>query len=138
MSSDKDEIRRIVRDAARLTKDLVELAVAIPGAVALSILKGVSKPNWGRYRVVEEDDRVLVEIELPGARKDSIKVFVREGVLYVRAERDPSLPGEPRTYRVKVEIPRDVDESRARARYVEGLLVVELPRKGLGREIPVE
>jgi len=133
-SRSDDELRRLIKDAIRLTKDLARVATPI----VISVAKGISESNWERYKVSELDDKIVVEVELPGAKKDSVKVFAKEGMLYVRAERDPAIPGEPRVYRVKIRLPDDVDVNRARAKYVQGLLLVEMPRKSEGREIPVE
>ncbi|NPA96167.1 MAG: Hsp20/alpha crystallin family protein [Crenarchaeota archaeon] len=133
------DIGRLVKEVAKVAKDLVGIAVAVPMTIASTMFKSVAaRPNWTRFRVSELEDKVVVEVELPGARKESVKVYARRGLLYVKAERDPSIPGEPRSYRVRIEIPEDADTDSAKARYFQGLLVIEIPRALPGREIPVE
>ena len=133
------DIGKLMKDVAKVARDLVSVAIAVPMTIAGTLYKSVAaKSNWARYRVLELDDKVLIEVELPGAKKESVKVYARKGVVYVRAERDPSIPGEPRSYRVRIEIPEDADTDRAKARYFEGLLVIEIPKTVPGREIPVE
>ncbi len=133
------EVREIVRNLVGSAKSLIKLAITIPAAMAVTVSKELSKSLSPRYRVEEDEDVIRVEVELPGVRKDSVRVFVRDRELYVRAERDPSIStGAPRVYRARIELPDDVDPSGARARYVSGLLIVELPKKGGGTQIPVE
>jgi len=144
MSSGKNdrldrEIREIVKGLVYGAKGLVKLALAIPAVVVSTVSREISEIATPRYRVMEDEDAIKVEIELPGVKKESLRVFVKERELYVRAERDPSIStSPPRVYRVRIELPEEVDPSGTRARYVSGLLVVELPKKVSGTQVPVE
>ncbi len=107
---------------------------------------GNVKP-WGRPLVSEEtepltdvfdeEDKVRVVMDMPGVDKDDIDIRVSEDgrVLTVEAH------GGDRTYRKELRLPAEVDASRAKATYKNGVLTIELPKKsreGKGTRIKVE
>jgi HSP20 family molecular chaperone IbpA len=95
--------------------------------------------------VYETDEQVTVKIEIAGVNEDDFVVRLHGRDLSVRGCRGD--PGSKLAYqqmeisygefRSHVRLPCDVDEDKARARYDEGFLYVEMP-KALGeRKVPV-
>ena len=100
----------------------------------------------------DEGDKYVVTVELPGVRKEDIKLSIRDNVLYVEAEsktenreEEGSAIRMERSYvgfRRAITLPEDVIPEKARARYNNGILEVEIPKKNPttkgGRTIPIE
>jgi HSP20 family protein len=91
--------------------------------------------------VREKDGRYLIEAELPGVSEKELKLEIKQGVLtlsteskeekeekeaegrWIRRERRESLFS--RTF----ELPEDADGEKIEARFKDGLLTIELPKK---------
>jgi len=76
------------------------------------------------YDLEEEDGKLRVTVELPGAVKEGIQVTGTERTLTVKAE------GRGCTYFREIELPYEVEPKEAKSTYSNGLLEVVLPRKG--------
>ena len=90
-----------------------------------------------RFHVEEEVDKYIVYFEMPGARRESIRVYTDGYIIVVNAEAHEALPGN-REYRFRVKLEEEIDPEKTRARYREGVLVVEAPKKAGYREVKVE
>ena len=83
-----------------------------------------------RVDVKENNGNYTVEAEVPGVGKDDIHVSIDGSVVTVRAEikqQDSQSSGErvPRSF----QLPQDIDQSAAKARYDNGVLTLTLPKK---------
>lgn len=72
--------------------------------------------------VIEEGDRILVIVELPGVEKDQIKLKTTEDKLRLKARTDKRL------YKKVVRLPSAVDPLSAKAQFQNGVLEVALTR----------
>ncbi len=89
--------------------------------------------------IYENNDFVVVKVELPGVEKDRISVEVKEGILTLRGERgfDKELKKESyhrieRSYgsfQRSFSLPVSVDQEKVTARFKDGVLEVQLPKK---------
>jgi HSP20 family protein len=89
--------------------------------------------------IKETAEAVLVEAELPGMKKEDIKVTVDEGVLTIAAERTQekeekgkSVHRSERYYgrmQRSLALPPTVDGAKVEASYKDGVLHVTLPKK---------
>jgi HSP20 family protein len=89
--------------------------------------------------IYENNDFVVVKAELPGVEKDRISVEVKEGILTLRGERgfDKELKKESyhrieRSYgsfQRSFSLPVSVDQEKVTARFQNGVLEVQLPKK---------
>lgn len=108
-------------------------------------LHGNPLPRAGQIRVdVKEDkDAYKVEAEVPGVAKEDIQVSVDGSVVTLSAEirqHDSAKDGEKvlRTERYygsvsrSFQLPLDIDQATARARYENGVLLLTLPKKQAG------
>lgn len=92
--------------------------------------------------VTEDPDLYRVEMELPGAHRDDVAVTAQAGVLRIeghrrRPERGPhtrTLLSELRYGRFarSLRLPADTDADGIQARFVDGMLTVEIPRRHPG------
>jgi len=87
----------------------------------------------------ETEDAILVEAEVPGVRKEDIKVDVKDGVLtisgerkYEREEKEENVHRIERAYgrfSRSFALPTNVDVERVQAKLRDGVLTIRLPKK---------
>lgn len=100
----------------------------------------ISSPDI-RLDVTEMDDIYRVHADLPGVKKDDIKVRVDGNIIQIDAEVKPPKDSKERAGKVLrrerwqgavsrvLTLAQDVDESKVSAKYDEGVLTLELPKK---------
>ncbi len=87
----------------------------------------------------ETEDKVVLELELPGVKKNELKITVEDGVLRITGEKKTERDEKGRNYRIversfgKFErsfiIPDYVDTKGITAKYSDGVLTLEMPKK---------
>lgn len=99
--------------------------------------------------IEERDNHILVYMDVPGFRKNEIKIMVTEDFVEVRAEKSEDRVREEdgrkylqreRFYRrvhKRVELPVKVRPDNARARFEDGVLTIILQKSGERREVEV-
>jgi len=103
-----------------------------------------------RVDILDEKDSVKINVELPGMKKDDIKVTVDENVLTISGERKSETEEKKQNY-IRCErcygsftrsftLPDDVDGEKITADYKDGILTVGLTKieKPKPKEIMVE
>ena len=89
----------------------------------------------------EEDGKIVVETELPGMKKDDIKIELDGDTLTIRAEKKEKVKKDAGhhtrerffgEYYQSLTLPYPVDEEKIEARYLDGVLEVTLPK---GKEV---
>jgi HSP20 family protein len=88
--------------------------------------------------ILETDDALLVEAELPGINKKDVQLELREGVLTISGERKvESTHKEEKAHRSEraygrfirsFSLPVKIDSERAEARMKNGVLEIRLPK----------
>ena len=87
--------------------------------------------------IYEVDNKYILELDLPGIKKDNIKVNYENGYLMIRAEKN-SLPARPDTYirreRFYGQIKRSFyigikKETDLKAKYTDGVLTISFPKE---------
>jgi HSP20 family protein len=88
--------------------------------------------------VIENKDSFIVRAELPGLKKEDVKVTLQNNVLAISGEKmkdeerkDQNVHRVERTYgtfRRTFELPVAVDSKNIKAEFKEGLLILELPK----------
>jgi HSP20 family protein len=87
--------------------------------------------------VIEEDDDVRIEVEIPGMSAEDIALTLSEQSLVIRGEKKPEKSGSrgfhrsERSYgsfRRVVQIPVEVDRERVDATFKNGVLIVVIPK----------
>ena len=100
---------------------------------------GAEAPQM-RVDVKENADGYEVHAELPGIRKEDIHVHIDGPVVSISAERklDKEVRGDERILRTEryygkvsrsFQLGQDIDEARASAKFVDGVLELGLPKK---------
>lgn len=91
-----------------------------------------------RYHIEEDIDKYIVKIEMPGVKKDDIKLYVSENALNLSAKPTIKMPWSPEVYKVHIKLANSVDTERVKAKYENGILIVELYKRKMPKEIKVE
>ena len=91
-----------------------------------------------RLDVVENTDHYIVKIDIPGMRKEDVKITLRDNVLNVRGERSEEAKRDEDTYHVverrfgkfsrTLTLPTNVKADKIEAKMNDGVLVVTLPK----------
>lgn len=100
-------------------------------------------PAWGLVAsdVVEGPDKISVRIEVPGLSRDQIKVEVQGNALIVSGEKRSEATRRAGKaviterafgqFNRVLPLPVDVDAESARAEYKDGVLSIDLPKRGV-------
>lgn len=114
---------------------------AVPAATGSEMLKVA---DWTPSADIQETDNAyLIKAEIPGVKKEDVKVTVEDGVLTIRGERkaereetgkkfhriERSYGSFLRSFRM----PDGVDEAAAKAEFKDGMLNVTLPKSEKAR-----
>ena len=107
-------------------------------------LTGKSEGDEGLMRllpaadIVEDNDSFIVNIELPGLKKEDLKVTVQNNILSINGEKKNEIDHKSKTFhRVErsygsfyrsFELPISVDPSKVQAEFKDGVLRIELPK----------
>lgn len=118
--------------------------------LASTLGRAISKPNGDRteaittmdwaplVEITEDDKEFLVKAELPGLKKEDVKVTVEAGVVTISGERKTEKEEKTRKYH-RVEraygkfersfaLPDDADGAKVSADFKDGVLQVRLPK----------
>ena len=95
----------------------------------------------------EENDNLIVTVDIPGFDKNDIKVSMNGNVLSINAEKKDAMDGRtimkqrPRIIDKKMRLPITVKEGEEKvnsAKYVDGVLTIEIPITKKGKEISLD
>jgi len=95
----------------------------------------------------EENDNLIVTVDIPGFDKSDIKVSMNSNVLSINAEKKDVADGRtimkqrPRVIDKKMRLPIIVKEGEEKvnsAKYVDGVLTIEIPITKKGKEISLD
>jgi len=88
--------------------------------------------------VLEENEKILVKVEVPGVDEKDLRVMFEDGVLTITGERQFERREDRSYHRIEraygsftrtFTLPRSVDATRIAAAYRNGVLEVEIPKK---------
>lgn len=101
--------------------------------------EALTVPEWAPVvDITETDDEFLIKAELPEVKREEVKVSVENGVLTIQGERKQEKEEKGKKFH-RVEryygsfmrtftVPDNVDETKVRAEFKDGVLNVHLPK----------
>lgn len=132
------------RDPRNEIDTLFESFFGVPRGPHFETEKFVSTP----VDVLEEKDRFVVKVEIPGVNAKDLSVNVENGLLTIRGEKRQETEEKGRSFH-RVErhygsfqralvLPGSVDPSKTEAQYRDGVLTVRLPKHEEARPKTIE
>ena len=125
----REEIWDLRKEVDRLFRDFLEGQVKEKGEI-------VYLPPLDIY---EDNDKIIVEAEIPGLSKEDIKINVADNILTIRAEKKKEEKIKEKDviyeeiaygiYEREIELPQTVDTDKIDAVYENGVLKIILPKK---------
>jgi HSP20 family protein len=104
-----------------------------------SRLRGLESTQMIRIDVSETDKNYVVKAEIPGVKKEDIKVAIEGSKVSISAEtkEEKDINNESMMYRERkyglqsrsFSLPQEVDEQVSQAKYEDGVLQLTLPKK---------
>lgn len=88
--------------------------------------------------VLEENDKILVKIEVPGVNEKDLRVTFEDGMLTISGERQFERKDDRNYHRIEraygsftrsFTLPRSVDGTAINAEYRNGVLEIEIPKR---------
>ena len=89
--------------------------------------------------VADLKDKIEVKVELPGMEKDEVTLTCENGILTVSGRRKQETEEKNKDYYLKeissgsfsrsVRLPENIDESKIRAEFKNGVLTITIPKK---------
>jgi HSP20 family protein len=88
--------------------------------------------------VVEENDKIFVKVEVPGIDEKNLGVTFEDGLLTITGSRQFEQKDDRNYHRIEraygtftrsFTLPRTVDAAQINARYLNGVLEIEIPKK---------
>jgi HSP20 family protein len=123
------------RDVDKLQEEIEELFADLWQVPRFSGLRHGFRPNLDCFHT-SDPHALTVVVELPGVAPETVQVVVGERLIAIAGERRrPKVPGrvyqqmeiEYGPFERQVRLVEDVDPERARARFEQGVLTIELP-----------
>jgi len=106
---------------------------------SMSPASGMENLGWPKMDMYEKDGNLMVEVALPGIKKDDISVQLSEDTLTIKgsAESEEEMEGEETYFRERfqgtfsrtVSLPCEVLSDRIKAAFKDGVLKMTLPMK---------
>lgn len=102
--------------------------------------------------ITEEDDAMSIKAELPGMKKDDVKVSIEKDALILQGERKSESKKEDTNYYVcersygtfyrRLPLPKPVNADKAEAKFEDGVLSIKAPlaepEKPRGVSVPIK
>ena len=129
----------VQQEVRRLFQELVHQPWGGAGAAAAS--------QWRpSCDMVETDEAIIVDIELPGVQREDVRLEVKGDVLYITGERRARQERQGRNYYYteqhygsferQLRLPRTVDREAIRAEFAHGILTITLPKESEREVLP--
>ena len=109
---------------------------------------GNGTQNFPSLNMVEGDNTIYVEAELPGVKMEDLEVTVQDGMLIISGRRDVTTPDGASTLRRErgvlefdrsISLPTNIEVEGTNAVLRNGILTLELPKSvnARARQVPV-
>ncbi len=131
-------------------RELEDMGERLNRAFGGFVRPGLARPaEWGREAltvpewtpmvdIAETDDEYLIKAEIPEVKRDDVKVWVENGVLTMQGERKQEKEEKGKKFH-RMErfygsflrtftVPDNVDETKVKADFKDGILFVHLPK----------
>ncbi len=113
------------------------------------MLQRFSDQSWAPIMdIVESEKDFTVKVELPGMKKEDIKINIENNILSIEGERKTESEEKGKTFhRIErsygqfyraVSLPKHVDDAKIKAEFNDGLLTITLPKAETAKTKAIE
>lgn len=95
--------------------------------------------------IVETEEGLILTADIPGASRESLDVSVEKGILTISAAVTYDMPGQPvytefelASYYRQFSIPETLDQQRAKADFINGILILQIPKAEAAKPRKIE
>jgi len=95
--------------------------------------------------IIETAEGLMLTADIPGASKDALEVSVEKGILTISAPAALTMPGQPvytefelASYYRQFSIPETLDQQKAKADFVNGILTLQIPKAEVAKPRRIE
>ena len=81
------------------------------------------------YHYKENEKEIIIEMAIPGVNKDDIKLVFVEGNLKIKYDSKKSKTKWTNSFDETIEIISDVDENKINAKFENGVIYINIPKK---------
>ena len=81
------------------------------------------------YHYVENEKEIVIEMPIPGVNKNDIKLVFSEGNLKIKYDSKKSKTKWTNSFDETIEIISDVDENKIHAKFENGVIYINIPKK---------
>ena len=85
--------------------------------------------NKKNYHYLENEKEILIEIPIPGVNKNDVKLIFSEGFLRIKYDSKKNSTKWTNSFNEKIEIISDVDENKIHAKFENGIIYINIPKK---------
>lgn len=136
-------------DAWRDMEEVFDRYLKSFGALRHGTHEPIAAGDWSpRVDIAETEGEFVVKAEIPEVKKEDIHVTVENGIITLKGERKQEKEEKGKKFH-RVEryygsfcrsfsLPDNVDESRVKAEFKDGVLTVQLPKSGESRPKALE
>ncbi len=103
---------------------------------------------WPTLDMVEQDDKIVVNVEFPGVKSEDIDVSVQNGILTIAGEKKEKTEDKGEgyyhserrygTFRRDIQLPSNIEEDKVEATCRDGVLTVTMPKAEQARAKRIE
>ena len=96
------------------------------------------EPRVSEYRIEEDDKHYIIEMDMPGVKKEDLEIGIKENILSISAKRKKAVKAENGEAKEEVIAryeqsfnisTKGIDVENIEANLVNGVLIVTLPKK---------
>ncbi|AKI97320.1 Hsp20/alpha crystallin family protein [Kosmotoga pacifica] len=98
--------------------------------------------------IYETDDSIVIEMDVPGIKKNDLKIKLEDGILTISGEKKYEKKEKSKSYHLiergfgsfsrSFRVPDTIDHTKIKANYDNGVLKIELPKKEEAKKEAVE
>ena len=114
--------------------------ITSPGTLIIKAGRTTEEEITGRckHHITETEEKYIIQAEIPGTKKEDIKIYTNSNIISIKAKPYIKLPWTPEEYRAKIKLENQTEPEKAKAKYEDGILTIEIPKKNEVKELPIE
>ncbi len=113
----------------------------------LRVMERARFERWPRFELNRNDGALFLRAELPGVRKEDLKIELHEGILTVGGARASQTPQgytavrqerAPYRFEKRFELPEDLAVEQTEAKLENGVLTLKIPARPKAEPVKIE